>query len=94
MRPLTVLTGILLGSCLSIAFSLGAVLIIFTVLGEDHPRLDREFRPLVASFLIFTLMTAICAASFYTLLRHHKARWAAQGLMWGALLGVGYYYWP
>ncbi|MDH4073001.1 MAG: hypothetical protein OEV41_07845 [Gammaproteobacteria bacterium] len=94
MRPLTVITGILLGSSLSIAFSLGAVLIVFTVLGTDHPRLNHEFRPLLASFAVFTLMTAICGASFYTLLRDHRTRWAAQAGMWAALLGVGYYYWP
>ena len=94
VRPLTVISGILLGSCLSIAFSLAAVLIIFTVLGDEHPRLNREFGPLMASFSLFTVMTAICAASFYTLVKHHPARWVAQGLMWAALLATGAYYWP
>ena len=88
------MTGILLGSCLSIAFSLGAVLIVFTVLGDDHPRLEREFPSLLASFAIFSLMTAICAASFYTLIRQHRARWAAQATMWIALFATGWYYWP
>ena len=94
MRPLSVLTGILLGSCLSIAFSLGAVLIVFTVLGNDHPRLEQEFPPLLASFAIFSLMTAICAASFYTLIKGHRTRWIAQVAMWTALLCTGWYYWP
>lgn len=94
MRPLTVITGILLGSCLSIAFSLAAVLLIFTILGDDYPRLRHEYGPLLSSFSIFTVMTAITAASFYALVKHHPARWLAQGVMWAGLFGVGYYYWP
>jgi len=94
MRPLTVITGILLGSCLSIAFSLAAVLLIFAILGDDYPRLSHEYGPLLASFSIFTAMTAITALSFYALVKHHPARWAAQAVMWAGLLGVGYYYWP
>ena len=94
MRPLTVITGILLGSSLSIAFSLAAVLVIFAILGTDHPRLSHEFGPLLASFSIFSVMTAISAASFYALLVHHPARWLAQAAMWLGLLATGLYYWP
>ena len=94
MRPLTVITGVLLGSSLSIAFSLGAVLVIFGVLGGDHPRLDREFGPLLASFSIFTIMTAISAASFYSLVRQHRLRWLAQSAMWLGFAATGFYYWP
>lgn len=94
MRPLTVVTGILLGSCVSIAFSLAAVVVIFIVLGDDYPRLDQEYAPLLASFSLFTVMTAISAVSFYALVKHHPARWAAQALMWVGLAGVVLYYWP
>jgi hypothetical protein len=94
MRPLTVITGILLGSCLSIAFSLAAVLLIFLVLGNDYPRLSQEYGSLLASFSIFTAMTAISAVSFYALVKHHQARWAAQFVMWSGLAGVVYFYWP
>lgn len=94
MLPLTVITGIILGSCLSIAFSLAAVLIIFLVLGDEYPRLAHEFGSLVASFSLFIAMTAIAAASFYALLKHHPARWVAQGVMWSGLLAIGAYYWP
>jgi hypothetical protein len=68
--------------------------VIFFVLGDDYPRLNREYGPLQASFSIFTAMTAISAASFYTLAKHHAARWLAQGLMWSGLFGVAWYYWP
>ena len=94
MRPLTVITGIMLGSSLSIAFSLGAVLIIFSIIGGEHPRLEREFGPLLVSFAIFTVMTVVCAVSFYTLVKHHQSRWLAQGLMWFGFLATGYYFWP
>ncbi|MDH3439662.1 MAG: hypothetical protein OEM63_02835 [Gammaproteobacteria bacterium] len=94
MRPLTVITGVLLGSSLSIAFSLGAVLVIFTVLGDEHPRLDREFGPLLASFSIFTSMTVISAASFYSLVKQHPLRWLAQAAMWAGFVATGVYFWP
>lgn len=94
MRPLTMITGILLGSSAAITISLGLVLIVFLLLGEEHPRLQHEFRPLVSSMLIFLGMTAITAASFYSLVIGHRARFAAQGLMWVGLAGTAWYYWP
>jgi hypothetical protein len=94
MRPLTVITGIMLGSSLSIAFSLGAVLIIFAIIGGEHPRLEREFGPLLVSFAIFTVMTVVSAASFYALVKHLRTRWLAQALMWAGFIATGYYYWP
>jgi len=94
MRPLTVITGILLGSSLSVAMSLGAVLIMFLILGDDYPRLQFEFRGLLASFAIFLALTMISSLSFYWMLKEHAGRFAAQALMWAAFLGVGYYYWP
>ena len=94
MRPLTVITGILLGSCLSIAVSLAAVLLIFLILGNENPRLSQEYGSLRASLSIFTAMTGISAASFYTLVKHHPARWVVQAVLWAGLMGVVYYYWP
>ena len=94
MRPLTVITGILLGSCLSIMLSLAAVMLIFLILGDQHPRLSHEFGALGVSLMIFTAMTTISAVSFYALLRHHPQRLLAQLLLWLGLLSTGYYYWP
>jgi len=79
---------------LSIAFSLAAVLFVFLVLGDEYPRLDHEFGPLVRNLILFTAMTAICTASFYSLVKEHRLRWAAQAVMWLGMLGTGYYYWP
>jgi hypothetical protein len=92
MRPLTVITGILLGSCLAITISLAAVLVIFLILGDDYPRLQHEFRPLSFSLLIFFGMTIISAASFYALLINHQTRWFGQLLMWAGVFATSWYY--
>ena len=94
MRPLTVLTGFVMGTCVSIAVSLLFVLIVFAIIGDDFPRVQYEFEPLIKSLAIFTAMTAVSAGSFYTQLIRHPARHAAQvGLLLG-LVGTGWYYWP
>ena len=94
MRPLAAVTLIILGSSFAITFSLTAVIIVVLVLGDEYPRLQREFSPLLESLLVFLGMTAVAAASFYALIREHAARYWLQAAMWLALLGVGYYYWP
>ncbi len=94
MRPLTVITAILLGSCFAITISLAAVLVVFLILGDDYPRIDYEFDSLVSSVSIFFGMTIICAGSFYTLLINHKARFLAQGLLWAGLAATTWYYLP
>jgi len=94
MRPLTVITGILLGSCLAITVSLAAVLFVFLVLGDDYPRVEYEFKPLLHSMLIFLGMTAISAASFYTLIIRHRARHWALAIMFIGLAATIWYYLP
>lgn len=94
MRPLTVITAILLGSSLAITVSLAAVLFVFVVLDGDYPRLQHEFRPLTTSLLIFLGMTSVTAASFYALLKKHPLRRWSQLLMWIGLAATCWYYWP
>ena len=94
MRPLAAVTLIILGSSFAIMFSLAAVIIVILVLGDEYPRLQNEFDPLLDSFAIFVGMTAICAVSFYGLLKNHVARYWGQALMWTGLLLTGWYYWP
>ncbi|MCH9693860.1 MAG: hypothetical protein K0U72_05065 [Gammaproteobacteria bacterium] len=94
MRPLTAVTLIILGSCFAIMVSLTAVIIIVLVLGDEYPRLQREFDPLLQSLAIFVVMTAISAASFYSLLKNNAAWLWTQGAMWGGLLLTGWFYWP
>jgi len=94
MRPLTVITAILLGSCLAITFSLAAVLLVFLILGDDYPRVQHEFGSLVSSVFIFFGMTIISAGSFYTLLINHPARYWAQLFLWTGLAVTTWYYLP
>lgn len=94
MRPLTVITGIIAGSCLSIAVSLAAVLLVYLILDEDYPRIRDEFGPLSASLILFVGMTLISAASFYTMLKKHKSAPLLQALLWAGLIGTAYYYAP
>jgi hypothetical protein len=94
MRPLSAVTLIILGSCFAITFSLTAVIIVVLVLGDEYPRLQREFDPLLQSAVLFFSMTLISAASFYTLAKNHRLRYWLQGAMWLGLLGIGFYYWP
>jgi len=92
MRPLTVITGILLGSCLAITVSLAAVLFVFLILGDDYPRLRHEIGPLLSSVFIFLGLTIISATSFYALLKNHRARLWLQLLMWLGLAGTVWYF--
>ncbi|MGB5247593.1 MAG: hypothetical protein WBM54_15415 [Woeseia sp.] len=94
MRPLHAITGIVLGSCLSISVSLAAVMLIFLILGDDYPRLNDEFRGLAASLAVFLGMTAISGLSFYCLVKQLRYRQLAQAAMWLGLTGVGWFYWP
>jgi len=94
MRPLSAVTLIILGSSFAITFSLTAVIIVVLVLGDEYPRLQREFDPLLQSALIFFGMTLISAASFYTLAKNLAYRYWVQAAMWLSLLGIGWYFWP
>jgi hypothetical protein len=94
MHPITVVTGILLGSALSITVSLSAVMLIYLILGDEYPRLAHEFSALIESTLIFLALTIISGLSFYSLLKRLAGRWWLQAAQWTALAGATYYYWP
>jgi hypothetical protein len=93
VRPLTVLTGIVLGSSAATTFGLGATLIVFLVLSGELPEYRSEL-PLLARYLaIFAGLTALAAVSFIGLARHRPWRRWAQLAMWGALAGLAVLYW-
>ena len=94
MRPLSAVTLIILGSCFAITFSLTAVIIVVLVLGDEYPRLQSEFDPLLSSLFVFLGMTVISAFSFYGLAKNLALRYWAQASMWGGLIATGYYFWP
>ena len=94
VRPLAVITGTLLGSCLAITVSLAAVILIFLILGSDYPRLSYEFRGLATSLPIFLVMTTISALSFYCVLIGHRSRRFALTSMWIGFIITAWFYWP
>jgi len=94
MRPFTVLIGIILGSAASITFGLGTVLIVFLVLGPQHPELPRELPRVAGSLAAFAILTAASAGSFLGEAKLRPWRgWAhlATGI---CLCGVILLYWP
>jgi hypothetical protein len=94
MRPFTVLIGIILGSAASFTFGLGTVLIVFLVLGPQHPELPRELPRVAGSLAAFAILTAASAGSFLGEAKLRPWRgWAhlATGI---CLCGVILLYWP
>jgi hypothetical protein len=94
MRPFTVLIGIILGSAASFTFGLGTVLIVFLVLGSQHPELPRELPRVAGSLVAFAILTTASAGSFLGEARSRPWRgWAhlATGI---CLCGVILLYWP
>jgi hypothetical protein len=94
MRPFTVLIGIILGTAASFSFGLGTVLIVFLVLGPQHPELPRELPRVAGSLAAFAILTAASAGSFLGEAKLRPWRgWAhlATGI---CLCGVILLYWP
>lgn len=94
MKPLTIITGFVLGSAAAITLGLAVVILIFVLSGLDQPRIRDEFPPLVGGVALFAILTVASAASFVSLVRQRRWRWWAQAAMWSLLLAIGVYYWP
>ncbi len=94
MQPFTVILGIVLGSLVSIAFSLNVVLFIFWVLYDDHPRFSAEMPEVVRGTLIFSYLAVVAGVSFFGTVTRQRWRYAGLGLLWASLLATGFYYWP
>ncbi len=93
MRPLTVLTGIVLGSAAATTFGLAATLVVFLVLVDEHPQFRDEL-PLLAVYLaIFVGLTALAGVSFLGMARGRPWRRWAQFAMWAALVVLATVYW-
>jgi hypothetical protein len=94
MRPLAVLIGIVMGSTVSLAVGLAMTWIVILFIPEHADRLAAEKAPLVQAILLFTLVSAAAAWSFYGELRRRSWRFPAH-LVMVALLGVTVWtYWP
>jgi len=94
MRPLTVLIAILLGSAVSITFSLSAALIVSAFLSGEHPQLAAGLPHLVASLSWFAALTAASAGSFLGQLRERHWRRFAHLATAAILAAMVWRYWP
>ena len=93
MRPLTVLTGIVLGSSAATTFGLGATLVVFLVLSGEFPRFRAELPLLARYFALIFGLTALAAVSFIGQARERPWRRWAQLAMWAALAALAALYW-
>jgi hypothetical protein len=94
VQPFTVILGIVLGSLVSIAFSLSVVMLVFWILLDDHPRFSAEMPEVVRGTLIFSFLAIVAGVSFFGTLMGRTWRFAGLGMLWISLFAAGYYYWP
>lgn len=79
MRPLTVLNGIIFGSCLSIFIGLAVTWLLFTLLAPENPSLQVELKPLGVYTLVFFAMSLVSGTAFIGQLLWKVWRWWAEG---------------
>ena len=94
MRPLTVLNAIIFGSAAAITFGLGGVLAIYLILQGRHPELAAEFRPLLRSCAVMTVLAAASGLSLFADFKGLRWRLIAQGAMWFTVAATVLLYWP
>jgi hypothetical protein len=93
LRPLTVITGIVLGSATATTFGLAATLVVFLVLSGEHPQFRAELPLLAVYLVVFVALTAVAAASFIGLARQRPWRHWAQAGLWALLGTLALVYW-
>lgn len=92
MRPLTVLTGIVLGSSAATTFGLATTLVVFAILRDEHPQFRSELPLLAVYLVVFVGLTALAGLGFVGLARERPWwRWA-QAAMWTALAALAALY--
>ncbi|MEO8315555.1 MAG: hypothetical protein ABI645_12270 [Pseudomonadota bacterium] len=94
MQPLVVLIGVVMGSSVALLCGLLMVLAVFLLLPEFHERLTGEFMPLLQAIAWAVLLAGTSAAAFLGQLRGSPWRRHAQLALGGAVLLVGWIYWP
>ncbi|MDH3647522.1 MAG: hypothetical protein OER80_12195 [Gammaproteobacteria bacterium] len=94
MRPLAILTGFVLGSAVSITFSMAVVGLLLMILVSDYPQVRGEIRPLLTAAGLFLCLTIAAGLSFIGLLREQPWWWLAQLVMWVILGGTVLYFLP
>jgi hypothetical protein len=94
VQPLAALFGIIMGSSVALLAGLIMTLLVFLLLPEFHERLSGEFRPLLQAIAWAVLLTATSAWAFWAQMKRHAWRVPSALAMAGALVLVGWIYWP
>lgn len=94
MKPLTVLLGIVAGSAVAMAVSLGMTGIVFLLLPEYSARLASEKWPLLVGLAWSWSLALAAGASFLGELRGAAWRRPVQVLLLAILAALGWRYWP
>jgi len=95
MRPISVLTAIVLGSCFAISACLIAVWLLLTLVSNDPEMTERvasELERLPTHIAIFIPLTAISAMAFISSQKQKNYWWVWQLALWASLSLVVYYY--
>lgn len=93
MGPLAVLTAIVFGSAVAIAFGLSAVLVIFLIIRGESEQLGVEIHRLPVYCLLFIALSGVAGAATYSLMKSLSWRWQAQWAMWVAVAATGGLVW-
>ncbi len=88
MRPLTVLFGILLGTCISATFTLAGLALIWVVVAHSDPRLAGEIPHRPGAIAVLLSMTVLASLSFIGQLRARPWRGLAH-LATAVAVGAG-----
>ena len=94
MHPLAMLTGIVLGSAVSISVALTLTLVVFLLLPEYAPRIGEEFPPLLRALAGSALLALLAAAAFLGEVKQRPWRRIAQAALWGVLAVGAWWMWP
>ena len=94
MSPIAVLTGIIMGSAVTITIGLAMVIVVFLSLGSEEPGLAREYGRLLVSFGRFFALALVSAYAFAATLKTSGRQWPLQAATWLSVAAIGWYYWP
>ncbi len=94
MRPITVLNGILFGSCVALFLGTSVTLLIFLIIGPETPSIKAELGSLSMYAGIFLGMMLLSGGSFYGHLRKRAWRWWSQAFTLAGLAGSILYLLP
>ena len=94
MKPLAVLLGIVAGSAVALAVSLGMTGIVFLLLPEYSARLAAEHAPLLKGLAWSWSLALVGAASFVGEIRSATWRRPAQCVLLVILALLAWRFWP